>query len=72
MRYPQGRLLFPAISAFSLLLAYGVVQWLPLRWRGAAPWLVAVLLAMEVFADDWHYLRRRYADTSAGDAHARA
>lgn len=31
MRYPQGRLLFPAISAFAVLLAAGLCQWLPRR-----------------------------------------
>jgi hypothetical protein len=29
MRYPQGRLLFPAISAFAVLMAYGLTAWLP-------------------------------------------
>ncbi|MFQ5594357.1 MAG: ArnT family glycosyltransferase [Anaerolineae bacterium] len=43
-RYPQGRLLFPAISATSVLLAAGLthlVGWLPDRWR----WTWAGLLA---------------------------
>ena len=48
-RYPQGRLLFPAISAASVLLAAGLSQegvWLPGRWRRAG----AALLASGLFA----------------------
>ena len=45
MRYPQGRLLFPAISAFSLLIAYGLVSWLPTRAQRWAPWLPAAVMA---------------------------
>jgi len=48
-RYPQGRLLFPAISAASVLLAAGLAQagaWLSDRWRRAG----AALLAGGLFA----------------------
>ncbi|MEA3345203.1 MAG: glycosyltransferase family 39 protein [Chloroflexota bacterium] len=31
----QGRLIFPATSSVSLLLAYGLSQWVPRRWHGA-------------------------------------
>jgi len=40
LRYPQGRMLFPAISAASVLLMVGLAEWLP---RRAAPALVASL-----------------------------
>ena len=47
-RYPQGRLLFPAISAFSVLLAAGLIHliggtaWPPARWRRAGAALLTV------------------------------
>jgi 4-amino-4-deoxy-L-arabinose transferase-like glycosyltransferase len=48
MRYPQGRLLFPAISAFAVLMAYGLTGWLPQSLqRGVA---VVVAVAMLVLA----------------------
>lgn len=31
MRYPQGRLLFPALAAVSVLFAFGLTNWLPGR-----------------------------------------
>ncbi len=31
MRYPQGRLLFPALAAISVLLAFGITNWFPPR-----------------------------------------
>ncbi|MEA3336417.1 MAG: hypothetical protein U9R25_10940 [Chloroflexota bacterium] len=48
MRYPQGRLLFPAISAAAVLIAYGLAGWVPRSWQTG---LVAVLtLLMFLFA----------------------
>lgn len=32
----QGRYLFPALSAFSVLFVLGLTGWLPVRWRSAA------------------------------------
>lgn len=40
MRYPQGRLLFPALSAAAILLAWGLTGWLPRRLHAT---LVTVL-----------------------------
>ncbi len=40
LRYPQGRLLFPASPAFSLLVGSGLVAALPKRW---ATWLATAL-----------------------------
>ena len=42
MRYPQGRLLFPAISATAVLLSLGLSNWLPQRIHKA---FAAVLVA---------------------------
>lgn len=51
MRYPQGRLLFPATGAFALLLAYGLTNWLPARIQRGASWLIgALLLGMAMLA----------------------
>lgn len=59
MRYPQGRLLFPALSATAVLLAIGLNFWLPRQlpgsWR-AAPWragLQAGLVGAMLFISLW-------------------
>lgn len=44
MRYPQGRLLFPAISVFGVLVAYGLTNWLPRRLHGALALVVALFM----------------------------
>ena len=44
MRYPQGRLLFPAISALSVLLAYGLTNWLPARLHGLLTGVITVAM----------------------------
>ena len=44
MRYPQGRLLFPAISSTAVLLAWGLSNWLPRRWQRWLPVGLALLL----------------------------
>jgi 4-amino-4-deoxy-L-arabinose transferase-like glycosyltransferase len=45
----QGRLMFPGIAALSTLLALGLGEWFPERWRPAAGWAVgSVLLALAV------------------------
>lgn len=45
MRYPQGRLLFPAISAVAVLASLGLVGWLPRRWWTA----LAAALGLPLF-----------------------
>lgn len=42
--YPQGRLLFPAISSVALLLTFGWAQWLPRRWQAGVTTLLALAL----------------------------
>jgi hypothetical protein len=46
MRYPQGRLLFPALSAAAVLLGFGLSNWLPSRLYKA----FALILATGLFA----------------------
>ncbi|MBN1953667.1 MAG: glycosyltransferase family 39 protein [Anaerolineae bacterium] len=49
----QGRLVFPAIAAWSLLLVLGLSAWLPRRWRvlcGLFPLFLFVLSAVAPFA----------------------
>jgi len=51
MCYPQGRLLFPALSAAAVLLSLGISGWLPRVLRGpAAAVLVIGLLALAALA----------------------
>jgi hypothetical protein len=42
-RYPQGRLLFPAMPAISTLLILGLAQWFPARFRR---WSIASMLTI--------------------------
>ena len=46
MRYPQGRLLFPAISAAAVLLALGLTGWLPRRLHTAVAASIAAGLCI--------------------------
>ncbi|MDH7487708.1 MAG: glycosyltransferase family 39 protein [Anaerolineae bacterium] len=63
-RYPQGRLLFPAISAASVLLAAGLIQGvgrLPDRWQRAGTGvLVGALFVLAVWAP-FRYIVPAYA-----------
>ena len=54
MRYPQGRLLFPALGAFAILIVFGLSNWLPRRWHGpAAAGFAAALLLIAFIAPRW-------------------
>ncbi len=61
MRYPQGRLLFPAISAMAILLGLGLSAWLPRKrttlW---AALLGAGLLFLAAWAP-WRWIAPAYA-----------
>ncbi len=61
MRYPQGRLLFPAISAMAILLSLGLSAWLP-RKRATlwASLLGAGLLLLAAWAP-WRWIAPAYA-----------
>jgi hypothetical protein len=57
----QGRLIFPAISVWSLLLALGLLGWLPLRWgRWAVAAFALFLLGLSVAAP-FVWIRPAYA-----------
>jgi len=61
MRYPQGRLLYPALSALAVILGCGLLNWFPPRWqRGAASGLSAVLLILAILAP-WRWIAPTYA-----------
>lgn len=57
----QGRLVFSAISTWSLLLAWGAASWWPRRWqKWALGGLAAFLLALTAVAP-WLWIRPAYA-----------
>jgi uncharacterized membrane protein YbhN (UPF0104 family) len=60
-RWPQGRLLFPAISAICILFVLGLRQWLPLRY--ARPGILALLAALVALAAlvPYRYIAPAYA-----------
>jgi 4-amino-4-deoxy-L-arabinose transferase-like glycosyltransferase len=58
--YPQGRLLFPAISAAATILAVGLSNWLPARWQWiGAPVLAGLLLPAALIAP-WRWIAPAY------------
>ena len=61
MRYPQGRLLFPAISSTAVLLAWGLSNWLPLRWQRWLPVGLALLLVPIAVSIPWRTIAPVYA-----------
>jgi len=60
-RYPQGRLLFPAISAASALWGTGLAQWTPRRWPSA--WATPVSIGLFCLAAwvPFRYIAPAYA-----------
>ena len=61
MRYPQGRLLFPAISAAGILLAAGLLAWVPTRARAiVAGFLSAGLFVLAAVAP-WLWIASAFA-----------
>jgi 4-amino-4-deoxy-L-arabinose transferase-like glycosyltransferase len=56
---PQGRLLFPVLSAGLALIAYGVAQWLPPPWMHRARWGFT-LLAVGLHLLSWWTLYAFY------------
>lgn len=57
----QGRLVFPAISVWSLLLALGLAGWLPSRWRRWVVAVFAVFLLGLAAAAPFVWIRPAYA-----------
>ena len=64
MRYPQGRLLFPALSAGAVLLAAGLVNWAPARGRRAWAWLLSASLLALAMAAPWLWIAPAFAAPS--------
>ena len=61
MRYPQGRLLFPALSGAAVLLSIGLFNWVPARFHHTfAVLLAAGLLALAAIAP-WRWIAPAYA-----------
>lgn len=63
-RYPQGRLLFPAISASSVLLAAGLTQggtWPRSRWRQSGAGLLSIALFALAGWVPFRYIAPTYA-----------
>ncbi len=64
-RWPQGRLLFPAMSAICILLTLGFRQWFPPRYaRSGIVTFLAVLLALAVLVP-YRYIAPAYARARA-------
>ena len=61
MRYPQGRLLFPAISANAILLGWGLTNWFPRSRANWAPILPAGLLVPLAIVMPWSTITPVYA-----------
>jgi hypothetical protein len=57
----QGRLVFPAISVWSMLLALGLAGWLPGRWRRRVVTVCALFLLALSVAAPFVWIRPAYA-----------
>ncbi len=61
MRYPQGRLLFPAISAVAIIIGWGLVNWTPTRLASAAAGLLSTGLLLVALLAPWLWIAPAYA-----------
>ncbi len=61
MRYPQGRLLFPAISAFAVLVAHGLTGWLPQSMQKYLASAVAIAMLSLALLAPWRWIAPTYA-----------
>lgn len=61
MRYPQGRLLFPAISAAAVLVSFGLAAWLPRRLHGPLAVVLATSLLILATLPPWLWIAPAYA-----------
>lgn len=57
----QGRLIFPALGAINVVLAQGLLQWAPLRRRGALAGVVAGATFLVAAVLPWSTIRPAYA-----------
>lgn len=46
---PHGRLLFPAIVPLALVMAWGLIGWIPTRWRAPISYAWVAVLALQAF-----------------------
>ncbi|HIQ04184.1 MAG TPA: DUF2142 domain-containing protein [Anaerolineae bacterium] len=60
-RYPQGRLLFPALPAAATLLALGLSQWTPRRWRSSVLAGIAGLMCLLALLIPFRWIAPVYA-----------
>ena len=58
---PQGRLMFPAIAAISLVLMLGLTEWVPRRLSAFATGLLAALLLAASLVAPFQYIAPAYA-----------
>lgn len=61
MRYPQGRLLFPALSSAAVLLAFGLTGWAPRRLQAALSGTVIAGLAVLAVISPFVWIQPAYA-----------
>ncbi len=61
VRYPQGRHLFPALSAVAVLLVAGWAGWVPQRWRALPGYAVAGGLLVLATVAPFRYIVPAYA-----------
>lgn len=62
--YPQGRLLFPAVSSVALLLTFGWAQWIPPRWQAGLTTVLAVGLLPLALIAPWAWIAPVYQPPS--------
>ncbi len=60
-RYPQGRLLFPAMPAIATLLILGLAQWLPARYTRLLITVLMVVLLGFAIVVPYRYIAPAYA-----------
>jgi hypothetical protein len=58
---PHGRLVFPAIFPLSLMMALGLVGWMPSRWRLPVTWGMIVLLFVQAVWMPFRFIIPAYA-----------
>lgn len=59
--YPQGRLLFPTISALATLLAWGLLRWWPPHWQLRLLLVLAGGLGLLAVLVPWRWIKPAYA-----------
>ncbi len=70
MRYPQGRLLFPAAPALAVLLAWGLLSWLPRRAQGAGAGILTAALVTIAALAPLQWIAPAYAAPVVGETPA--